>query len=92
MKTSQKSTMNELISCGLYFTGGLHKYDLPFFSYLLTLYEKYKQGTLPFPGSMSEQPAQIVEIFQVFDQLDFEKQEKIAREQAAEIKKAQRKK
>jgi len=89
MMKSKRSTINELISCDLHFTGGLTQYEHPYLSYFLTLYERYKQGVLPFPGSTSEQPAKIIEIFNVLDQLDFEKQEKQAREQEAKTKKTQ---
>lgn len=41
------------------------KYDL--FNYLLVLFENYKKGNLPFPGSVSEQPAQIMELFSLVE-------------------------
>jgi hypothetical protein len=39
------------------------KYEL--MNYILTILENYEKGNLPFPGTISEQPAQIIEIISV---------------------------
>jgi hypothetical protein len=45
----------------------------PNFSHLLWLHERFSsQGILPFPGCLSEQPNQIIEIFRQFDRLKLE--------------------
>ena len=59
----------------------------PYFSYALTLYNQYKRGCLPYPGSVSEQPAKIMEIFSVFEQLELEQEEKARKQIERENKK-----
>lgn len=54
------------------------------FSYYMQLYNSYKLGMLPFEGSVSDQPAAIMEAFSVIDRLQNERQEQ-------ETKKAQSK-
>lgn len=54
----------------------------PYFNYVITLYFAYKNnGILPFAGCMSDQPAKIIEIFNVLDALTDEAQQKAAKEQ-----------
>ena len=36
--------------------------------YLIELFLKYRDGVMPFPGSLSEQPAKIIEVFQIIEQ------------------------
>lgn len=50
------------------------KYD--YFTYVLNLYNQYKRGCLPFSGPVSQQPAKIIEIFNVLEQLELEQQDK----------------
>jgi len=50
-----------------------HKYSR--FSYILSAFNCYKKGTMPYPGSFSEQPAKIIEIFNTLQQLEFEARE-----------------
>ena len=72
----------ELISCNLHFKGSLDQWEHPSFDYLLTLFNQYnKKGTLPFPGSHADQPSKIIEIFELMEQLDSEREEKQRREQ-----------
>lgn len=59
----------------------------PNFSFLTNLYFNYKSGILPYKGSLVEQPNKIMEIFSVFDALQYEKQEKHQKQ----IEKEQRK-
>lgn len=91
MMAKKRSSITELISCNLHFKKGLQEYNHPYFSYFMTLHQNYKLGVLPFSGSLSEQPAYIMEIFDIMDQLDFEKDKKIQQEQQAEMKKQGRK-
>lgn len=54
----------------------------PYFNYVVTLYFAYKNsGILPFPGSLVDQPAKIVEIFNLLDALSDEAQRRAAKEQ-----------
>ena len=39
-------------------------------------YQMYQKGVLPFPGSMSEQPNKVIELFRVIDSHQSEKTEK----------------
>lgn len=43
----------------------------------LEWHNKYEQGVLPFPGSMSEQPNKIIELFKM---IDLYKQDKMKQE------------
>lgn len=47
----------------------------------------YKKGTMPFPGSVVEQPAKIIEIFDVLTQLEQESEEKMRKKLEKEQKK-----
>ena len=60
----------------------------PQFAYYLALFEAFHKGMLPFPGSTSEQPAQVVEIFMLLESLKAEYQADLQRkaEQAAKRK------
>lgn len=52
----------------------------PDFNYFSMLYGQYEKGNLPYPGSMSEQPNKVIEIFNVLDLLNIERQEKLHKE------------
>jgi len=54
----------------------------PYFNYAVTLYFAYKNsGVLPFAGSLVDQPAKIIEIFNLLDALSDEAQKRAAKEQ-----------
>lgn len=61
---------------GLEFTIPLDNFRSDIMNYALTLFQNYERGLLPFPGSVSEQPAQIMEIFSVLTALKLEQEEK----------------
>lgn len=63
-------------SCGLKFTTQLSRFKYPYFGYVLTLFENYERGQLPFEGAVSEQPAQIMEILAALQNLKFERDKK----------------
>jgi hypothetical protein len=51
------------------------------FSYFYTLYRQYsKNGVMPFAGCMSDQPAKVIDIFEVFEQLEGEVETKQLKE------------
>lgn len=82
--------MNDLISCNLEFTVDLDTFHYPYFDYCFILFNKYNShGILPFPDSHSEQPSKIIEIFNVFEQLNFEREEKQLKDQ--ELKRSKEK-
>lgn len=63
---------NPVTTMGLRFTRPLTNFKSDMIGYAWTLFENYERGLLPFPGSVSEQPAQIMEIFGVFNALRLE--------------------
>lgn len=62
-------------SLNLHFTVPLSNFQYDLFNYILFLFRNYEQGILPFPGSASEQPNQIIEIFNVIKALKAEREE-----------------
>lgn len=73
----KKVAFNPIVSCGLRFTKHLSNYKYPLFTYVVSLFQNYEKGNLPFEGPVSDQPAQIMEIFSVFEHLRAEQQSKI---------------
>lgn len=74
---------------GLRFTKPLDNFKSDILGYSWTLFENYERGLLPFPGTVSEQPAQIMEIFGVFQALKTENQIKHNKKIEAEAKRSQ---
>jgi hypothetical protein len=74
---NKKKTFGELITLGLKFTVPPSQFEYEHMHYVLTLFENYDKGQLPFPGSVSEQPAQIMQIFNVIDALRQEQRKKL---------------
>lgn len=68
-------------SQGLQFTGSLSDHNYSLMDYLFTLFVAYERGVLPFIGSLSEQPAQIIEAFNLIHSLQIERSQ---RQQKAE--------
>lgn len=62
-------------------------YKYPRFNMVVSAFMSYKKGILPYPGGYLEQPAKIIDIFNVLNQLELEAQEKA---QKAAQKKAKR--
>lgn len=52
------------------------KINYPYFTYIITLFNQYKLGVLPFNGCLVDQPAKIIEIFDLLYQLQFEHEDK----------------
>lgn len=47
--------------------------DFSGFNYYISLYHPWSEnGVLPYPGSTSEQPAKIMEVFSILDKLKYE--------------------
>lgn len=79
MRKAQKKKENydEIVSMGLRFNTDLNQFIFSQFDYLYTLFDKYDQfGVLPYPGSHSEQPAIIMEIFTILNGLKIEEQKR----------------
>jgi hypothetical protein len=93
MKSKMGKLPSEIISLNLHFKKGLDNYNYEYFGYVLSLFDAYDRlGILPFNGCFSDQPAKIIEIFNVLDQLKTERQMKLQEEQQRESKKQNRKK
>lgn len=58
---------------GLRFTRPLENFKSDILAYAWLLFDNYERGNLPFPGSVSEQPAQIMEIFGTLESLRLER-------------------
>lgn len=58
----------------------------PYFSYVLGMFDGYNKGILPFDGSFADQPAKIIEIFNVLHQLSMEAEHKMRKKLEKESK------
>ncbi len=67
IKNHKRLKFEAIESCGLRFTQPFDHLKFKSLNYVLTLYDNYVRGCLPYPGSVSEQPAQIMEIFSVVE-------------------------
>lgn len=64
-----------LETMGLMFRVPPSQFNFDCFDYVAILLGNYERGVLPFPGSVSEQPAQIMDIFATLQSLKFEREE-----------------
>lgn len=78
--TLNQEKFNQVNSCGITFTKPVDV-PCPHFGTYLTLYHSFKKGAMPFQGPVTDQPAHIIETFDLLDQLYHEAEVK-AREQA----------
>lgn len=64
------------ISCGIEFTKEYKEYPkYPHFNYIMTIHDQMvSNGNLPFEGSISDQPSQIMEIMELLTCLDGERE------------------
>lgn len=77
-----RTPQDEIISLNLHFNTDMSRFNYPMFNYVFRLYDRYNEaGILPFEGSHSDQPAQIIEIFSVLEQLQLETQKEIHEQQ-----------
>lgn len=89
---SMSKLPSEIISLNLHFKQGIEDMSIGYFNYVFTLFELYKNhGVLPYPGSASEQPAKIIEIFDVLQALTSERDRKLMEEQKRELAKKKNK-
>lgn len=73
----QAERFNPVKSLGLNFTKPFRNFPCDSFDFYTTLFSQYdKHGTLPFPGSLADQPAIIIEIFNTLKALVNEAQGK----------------
>jgi hypothetical protein len=74
------------ISCNLEFNKDYKDYpSYGHFNFVMMASHVYnKSGTLPFPGSLSDQPAQMVEILETIFELDAEREQDARRKSQQE--------
>lgn len=75
---NKKST--EIKFNGLVFTKSLKSFHYPLIGYALLLLENYELGNLPFGGTISDQPAQVMEIITVLRNIQSEYKTKIEKQ------------
>ena len=63
---------NPVESQGILFEEPFERFPCANMGYVLQLFSQYETGNLPFPGSVSEQPAQIIEVFNTLSALKAE--------------------
>ncbi len=90
MEKMQNKGFDGFKSLGIKFSVPLKNFKSDIFYYVLTLNDGFEKGMLPFSGSMSEQPAQIIEKFSLVRALKAEAEEKRIKKQNAEAKKQKR--
>jgi hypothetical protein len=67
------------------FTRPLTDFKYSKMGYVLTLLDQYEKGNMPFPGSVSEQPAQIMEIFNLLQGLKQDYRASLEKQQASKV-------
>lgn len=77
-------------SCGLYFTRDLSEFNCEKFNYYFLLFQNYERGNLPFEGTIADQPAQIIEIFNTFQMLRAEQEDKARKQIERQSKRGRR--
>jgi hypothetical protein len=75
LRAQQDLAYRGCASLGCYFSKPLRNFPSAILGYALILFENYERGTLPYPGSTSEQPAQVMEILGTLAALKAERQE-----------------
>lgn len=81
-----KRSNTDVRSCGVRFTTHLSRFKYPLFGYVSACFQNYERGLLPYPGSVSEQPNKIIEIFNVLSTVRLEHEKRIADEHAKKAK------
>lgn len=72
-----KRSNTDLASCGLRFKRHLSNFNFPLMPFLSIAFHNYERGVLPFPGSLSDQPAKIIEMFNVVGAIRSEFEDRI---------------
>lgn len=91
MKSKMKDSGTTVHSLNIKFSRPLEEFKTPMFGFLLTLYRRYSDGVLPYPGALANQPSKIIEIFNTLESVELEFREKEVAEQQTQAKRAQRK-
>ena len=75
-KKRASALFQPVTSCGLRFTKHLSNFKYPLFGYALSLFENYEKGLLPFEGPVADQPAQVMDLFGLIQNIKAEQQTK----------------
>lgn len=82
----------EIISLNVHFKKGVDSFNVDYFNFVIAAFDIYdKHGVLPYPGSLSEQPNKIIEIFNVLSSLKQERDQRTLEDQQREQKRSERK-
>ena len=81
MREKSVQVFTPVDTCGIRIKSDFSKVQYPHFHYLMNLFQMYEKGCLPFPGTVSEQPAQIIEMFNIVQLLELERHNRRAKEQ-----------
>jgi len=74
----QDRKIPEVKSLNVSFRTDLSDFNFPQFNFVYAMYSKYdKYGVLPFGGTHSEQPAKMIEIFDVIGAIHAEEEERL---------------
>lgn len=90
VRLSKKRQRVGIKSCGLYFTRDLSEFNCEKFNYYFLLFQNYERGNLPFEGTIADQPAQIIEIFNTFQMLRAEQEDKARKQLERQSKRGRR--
>lgn len=83
----QSASSGGTTSLNIKFSRPLESFRYELFGYIITLYRKYSElGILPFPGSLSDQPAQIIEVFNTLESVELEIKHQQQKKQNKELK------
>ena len=68
-------------SCGMNITGDYKQFIEPNIGYYLEAFSAYdNHGVLPYTGSFTEQPSKILDLFEIFKQMQNEEETKIRKQ------------
>jgi len=78
LNKAMKFNFPEIQSLNLKFKTDLSKFKYKQFNLVLALFDKYdKHGIMPFDGSHADQPAQLMEVFSIIENLRLEDEKRV---------------
>lgn len=91
MKDQMKKSQKQVTSLNIVFKDPIENYTYSQFGYVYTLYKRFVDGgILPFPGSLADQPAQIMEIFNTLESVELEHKQRQQKEQEKKLERKSR--
>jgi len=86
------SNSKTLKSLNLILKPGFENLEFRNFNFYYNLFSQYEKGVLPYPGSLTDQPNKIIEVFNVFQSLNLEYEKRNRAEQEKKMKSKSRRK